>query len=177
MADRFHVLRNLADTLLPVFEQYAQAVRVATGPTVSQDLPPNVVEGATPAVPVELIGRIPPPTPSPKHQAQAARPRAVRRERYERARELLAQGWPLRAIGRELGLNRNTVRSYVRATNFPEHQPRARRQHGLLDPYIPYLIERWNAGCRTGTLLWKEIIERFTDLAGSRPITPSWTAH
>jgi transposase len=30
----------------------------------------------------------------------------------------------------------------------------------VLEPYIPYLIERWNAGCRNGTALWKEIIER-----------------
>jgi len=35
-----------------------------------------------------------------------------------------------------------------------------RRQPGVLDPFIPYLIERWNAGCRNGTTLWKELIER-----------------
>jgi transposase len=73
---------------------------------------------------------------------------------------LYAQGWPIRAIGRELGLNRNTVRAYLRAPNFPERQPRVLRQQGVLEPFIPYLIERWNAGCRNGTTLWKEIIER-----------------
>ena len=30
----------------------------------------------------------------------------------------------------------------------------------MLEPFIPYLIERWNAGCRTGTVLWQEIRER-----------------
>jgi hypothetical protein len=30
----------------------------------------------------------------------------------------------------------------------------------VLDPFIPYLIERWNTGCRNGTTLWKELLER-----------------
>lgn len=103
---------------------------------------------------------LPPPIPSPKHQAQAEQRRAARLARYERARELHAQGWPIRAIGRELGLNRNTVRTYLSASSFPERQPRVVCQPGILDPFIPYLIERWNAGCRNGTTLWKEIVER-----------------
>ncbi len=77
-----------------------------------------------------------------------------------RARELYAQGWPIQAIGRELGLNRNTVQVYLRASSFPERQSRVLRQEGVLDPFVPYLIERWNAGCRNGSTLWKEIVER-----------------
>jgi transposase len=57
-------------------------------------------------------------------------------------------------------LNRNTVRKFVRAASFPERAPRVVRQPSVLDPHIPYLIERWNAGCRTGTVLWQEIRER-----------------
>ncbi len=108
----------------------------------------------------ELVRTIPPPTPSPRHQAQAEQRRAARLARYEQARALQQQGWPLRAIGRELNLNRNTVRKYVRAESFPERAPRVVRQSGVLEPHIPYLIERWNAGCRTGTVLWQEICER-----------------
>lgn len=103
---------------------------------------------------------LPPPILSPKHQAQSEQRRAERLARYERARELHGRGWPIRAIGRELGLNRNTVRAYLRASNFPERQPRVLRQTGVLEPFIPYLIERWNAGCRNGTALWKEIVEQ-----------------
>jgi transposase len=160
VADRFHLLRNLADTLLPVVEQHVKAVREATRSRPSSEPPPDVVERAARAVTEELAHTLPPPTLSPKHQAQADQRRAARCDRYERARELHAQGWPIRAIGRELGLNRNTVRSYIHAPSFPERQPRVLRQPGVLDPYIPYLIERWNAGCRNGTALWKEIIER-----------------
>ena len=108
----------------------------------------------------ELAHTLPPPALSPKHQAQADQRRAARCDRYERARELHTQGWPIRAIGRELGRNRNTVRSSIRAPSFPERQPRGLHQPGIRDSYIPYLIARWNAGCRNGTVLWKEIIER-----------------
>ena len=160
VADRFHLLKNLADTLLAVFEQHAKDLRDATRPSGSSDLPPTIGAPAAPAVTEDLVRTLPPPTPAPKHQAQAEQRRAARLAQYERARELHAQGWPIRTIGRELGLNRNTVRSYIRATSFPERQPRVRRQPGVLDPYIPYLIERWNAGCRNGTALWKEIIEQ-----------------
>lgn len=160
VADRFHMLGNLADTLLPVFEQYADLLRTTTNP---RSITEDPVEGMTDGVPAAteaLIAQLPPPSPSPKHQAQAEQRRAARLARYERARELHAQGWPIRAIGRELGLNRNTVRAYIRAPSFPERQPRVLRQPGVLEPCIPYLIERWNAGCRNGTALWKEVIER-----------------
>ncbi len=47
-----------------------------------------------------------------------------------------------------------------RTPSFPERQPRVPRQPGVLDPFLPFLIERWNASCRNGTALWKEVIER-----------------
>jgi transposase len=160
VADRFHLLRNLADTLLPVFEQHTALVRKATSPAPSKTLPPDAVEHRASPVTEELVRTLPPPTASPKHQAQMEQRRAARLARFERVRALHAQGWPIRAIGHELGLNRNTVRTYLRAPHFPERQPRVRREPGVLDPFIPYLIERWNAGCRNGTALWQEISER-----------------
>lgn len=160
VADRFHLLGNLADALLPVFEQHAELLSKATKPAAVTGLTPATDANLSSRTTEDQVALLPPPSPSPKHQALAEQRRAARLARYERARELHAQGWPIRAIGRELGLNRNTVRSYLRAPSFPERQPRVLRQPGVLDPFIPYLIERWNAGCRNGTTLWKELIER-----------------
>ncbi len=160
VADRFHLLGNLADALLPVFEQHAELLSKATKPAAVTGQTPAADANLSSLTTENLVALLPPPSPSPKHQALAEQRRAARLARYERARELHAQGWPIRAIGRELGLNRNTVRSYLRAPSFPERQPRVLRQPGVLDPFIPYLIERWNAGCRNGTTLWKELIER-----------------
>lgn len=160
VADRFHLLGNLADALLPVFEQHAEFLSKVTKPDAVTGQTSAVDASAGQQTTENLVALLPPPAPSPKHQAQAEQRRAARLARYERARELHAQGWPIRAIGRELSLNRNTVHSYLRAPSFPERQPRVLRQPGVLDPFIPYLIERWNAGCRNGTVLWKEVIER-----------------
>ncbi len=156
VADRFHLLRNLADTLLPVYEQHAKHIRKATSASTSDAA--RTPTPATAALCEGVLRTLPPPTASPKQQAQAAQRRAARLALYEEVRALHTQGWPIRAIGRQLGLNRNTVRVYLRAAEFPERQPRVLRQPGVLDPFIPYLIERWNAGCRNGTSLWKEIM-------------------
>jgi transposase len=52
-----------------------------------------------------------------------------------------------------------TVQRYLRADKFPELAPRAKRP-SLLDPYRPYLEERWAAGCRNGRQLLRELAER-----------------
>lgn len=160
VADRFHLLQNLADTLLPVFEAHAKLLREAAGDRASSDHPVSTAMPAPPATLNDVARTLPPPQRSPKHQAQADQRREARLERFERVRALHAQGWPIRAIGRELDLNRDTVRKFLRAPSFPERQPRVLHQPGVLEPFIPYLIESWNAGCRTGTTLWDEIRER-----------------
>lgn len=160
VADRFHLLQNLADTLLPVFEAHAKLLREATGEVAPGGQPLSATQPAAAARAEDVAQALPPPRQSPKHQAQSEQRRAARLERFERVRELHNKGWPLRAIGRELGLNRGTVRKFLRAPAFPERQPRVLRQPGVLEPFVPYLVERWNAGCRNGTVLWKELGER-----------------
>jgi transposase len=160
VADRFHLLQNLADTLLPVFEAHAKLLRDATDNRAPDAHPPPAAISALPATRDDVARALPPPQRSPKHQAQVDQRREARLDRFERVRTLHAQGWPIRAIGRELDLNRDTVRKFLRAPNFPERQPRVRHQASVLEPFIPYLIERWNAGCRIGTTLWDEIRER-----------------
>lgn len=51
------------------------------------------------------------------------------------------------------------MRRYAHADAFPERRPHP-RQASMLDPYEPYLQERWNAGCHTARQLWRELRER-----------------
>ncbi|MFJ5220929.1 hypothetical protein ACIP98_40505 [Streptomyces sp. NPDC088354] len=57
--------------------------------------------------------------------------------------DLLAQGWTISAIGRELGLARPTARRYARCENPEALADRAIRTTRL-DTWRPYLINRWN---------------------------------
>lgn len=103
---------------------------------------------------------VPGDTPLPRTKAQ--RDKALRRERrLARDHDVLrlqAQGLPLRAIGRQLGLSLKTVRRFVRAGQFPEVAPR-RVRSPRLEPCTAYLCERLEAGCRTAARLWREVRE------------------
>jgi transposase len=82
---------------------------------------------------------------------------ARRRERYERVRALHAHGACVTHIAREVGISRMTVYRYLR-----DGPPQRKRHtvHGrprVLEPYEPYLLQRWAEGCHMATRLWREI--------------------
>jgi hypothetical protein len=55
----------------------------------------------------------------------------------------------------ETGVARATSYRYLSAASFPERLP---RQHERpIEPSIPYLHERWNAGQHNALTLWREI--------------------
>lgn len=70
------------------------------------------------------------------------------------------QGLSIRAISRQLGIARNTVRSYLRdQAHTPSYGPRAERP-SKLDPFKPYLRERIEAAKPywiPATVLFREI--------------------
>jgi transposase len=82
--------------------------------------------------------------------------RAQRQARYEAVRALHDQGVSLRQIARRLKLARGTVGRFLHAEGFPERQAR-RPRPTLLTPYTAYLQERWSAGCRNASALWREV--------------------
>ena len=94
---------------------------------------------------------------------------------YERVQELHAAGMSLRKIGEELGLARNTVRTYIRqAPQPPLPTPRPLRA-SRLDPYEDYLLARWSQGERNAALLYREISER--GYPGSATMVRAYIAH
>ena len=74
-------------------------------------------------------------------------------------------------IAAEVGLSRTTVTRYVRADGFPERASR-RSTPGILAPFVEHLQQRWDAGCRNGSALLREIqAQGFT---GSRKQLARW---
>jgi transposase len=149
VADRFHLLRNVADAVQLTFEQHRKVLKTVTAvlstPVASAELPATGVssvkqETPTLSVAVATVAEVAPP---PSHP---------RTERYEQVCKLAAQGWPFTAIAKAVGLHRKTCSLYVRGV-FSHRRP----SRSILDPYKPYLLARWNAGYWTGTQLWQEI--------------------
>jgi transposase len=70
--------------------------------------------------------------------------------------DLHGQGRSIRAIGKELGVSRNTVRKYLRSPEVPRAKPR-RGRASKLDPFKAYIHQRLNAGVDNGEVLLREI--------------------
>lgn len=79
------------------------------------------------------------------------------RERYEAVSQLRAAGSSISAISRELGLDRRTVRRFVRATGLAELQAKTLQRASLLDGFTDYLHQRWAHGVTDATALTNEI--------------------
>jgi len=59
-------------------------------------------------------------------------------------------------IATQLGMGRATVRKFAAAAVFPERAVQT-PQPSILDPYVPYLQQRWAEGCTNASQLWRAI--------------------
>ncbi len=153
VADRFHLLSNIGDTLERVIGRHHQALRTAAG----------AVDAARPTPARMPMPATWPLDASPAHltraQQEQQRRRARRLERYEQVRALHQQGMSLRAISSRIDISRKTARRFLEAETFPERAQRQRRLSKLA-PYEPYVRERWTAGCQNAYTLWLEVRAR-----------------
>ena len=142
VADRWHLLKNLGDTLQRWLTGKRSCLRAAAG-IVDEPDPPGQVDMRDPD------------SANPEFAVHA--PGYARRlVRYQAVMDLYAEGWSQSDIARRLGLGRRTVRLYIRTEGCPPStQPSPRRSK--LDPYKPYIREVWSAGCHNGKTILREI--------------------
>lgn len=144
VADRFHLVKNLGESLehfllrkQPCLRQAAATVATTMGG-----------DAAAPAPPRE-------PRLFPRTERERLERRARRQARYEEVLACYQQGMTMREVARTLGVARSTVSRFVQADAFPEQAPRHRPNQ--ITAYEPYLRERWNAGEQNTAALWREI--------------------
>ncbi len=176
IADRFHLLKNLRERLkdlmdrrhscLPEVEETradavpakAQGINTSPADGVTEPRAEPAVEKRYRTIPATAYQR--PPTVSYTELQKQAR-RAKRYARYEDVRTLSGQGVSIREIARRLKLSRETIRRFLRAEEFPEIVSARRGQRGsILNPYKPYIFQRWQQGCRNSVQLYDEIKAR-----------------
>jgi len=152
VADRFHLLQNLREALDQVFLTHEQALEAVN--TLMRQQPVLLPEGAI-AVPV------PPPVETPTPAQQRAGQRQARRQAlHTQVWALHHQGWTAPAIAQHVGLSLRTVQRDLRSATFAGRKRRSDRGDSVLNPYKPYLLERWNAGCYTAMRLFRDLRER-----------------
>jgi transposase len=149
IADRFHVLKNLTESLDKVLlrehrvlEAVAKALQAPESPVLSTPAPESVVRHRP-----------------PRQVRESALRRERRQARYAAVLEAHQQGHSLRTIATRFGLARNTVRKYVQLEGAPEPAARNARPRKV-DPFEAYLRERWNAGEQDSSVLFRELRTR-----------------
>ena len=98
-----------------------------------------------------------PTTPKPDRLNVRKQERRSRRlERYTEVAKLYQEGHSQKAISRITGLQRKTVRRFLRAGQFPE-RAMPKTKPSRLDRFRPFIERRWKEGCHNATQLWREI--------------------
>ena len=140
VADRWHLLKNLSETveralqdMLPTLRKHAGGVSTPSGH----------------------------PRPNfPRSQTEKANQQLSRERRlqdYTRVQYLKQRSFGIRRIARLLGLHQVTVSRYFKANQFPERE--SHYVASQLDSYLDYLEKRVAEGCMNGQQLWREICQ------------------
>jgi transposase len=157
VADRWHLVANLADTLEALLRAKGTCLKAAAAALATA-----TSGGDRPRPPPDEMyqGKRRHPQPEQWRERMAAAAEegvARRRANYDRVGSLRAAGMAVAEIARTVGVSRMTVYKYLREGPPQRKGHTTHGQRRLLEPYQPYLLTRWNEGCHTATVLWREI--------------------
>jgi len=144
-ADRFHMLKNLGEALEGCLARHLAAKRQKqTQETVDEHSP---IQHASRSV-----------RRSPKVERLQQAYREERLACYEQVMALHKLGMSQATIAERVGIGHSTVSRWLAASTLPEttRGPYVSR----LDPYLPYLFQRWEAGCHNIAALFRELVDR-----------------
>ena len=144
-ADRFHILKNLGEALEGCLARHLAAKRkTQTQKTLEEHIP---IEEAPPVA---------------RRSAKVERlEQAYREERlacYEQVVALHQLGMSQARIAEQVGIGHSTVSRWLAARGPIERRPGP--YVSRLDPYLPYLFERWEQGCHNMAALYRELRDR-----------------
>ena len=148
VADRFHLLQNLAEALEKVFNDHSPELKAVENSLSSS---PVICGQGSEAF------RVPLPKSPPEVVEKAQQRRSRRLAIYEQVMKLRQEGWSGKAIAVKLGIGKTTVFRYLGASQFPERKRRSDRGRSLVDSYKNYFFKRWNEGCHEGKQIFQEL--------------------
>ena len=145
VADRFHLLQNLAEALEVVFSAHARDLRAVEQARRDAEI---AERGTVPIAPAE---------PQTKVKLLSAERRQRRLARHTQVWALYRQGWSGEEIAPHLGIGRTTVYRYLRSEVFPERKKRSDTGHSRLDAWREVILQRWNGDRRDGRKLFRAL--------------------
>jgi len=148
VADRFHLLQNLAEALEVMFSSHATDLHAAEQARRDAVLAEH---GTVSIAPSE---------PQAKAKLLAAERRARRLAQHEQVWALYRQGWSGEKIGPHLGVSRSTVYRYLRSEVFPERKGRSDAGHSRLDAWRDVVLEHWNGDRRNSRKMFQDLQQR-----------------
>jgi transposase len=155
VVDRFHLVANLREALEAVFLAHPAALKKAAANTAQVMI--QRVEAA-PVTETYRGRRHRPQHWKQRQERQRQQRHAARIAMYDTICRLYEDGATVMAIARRLQISRTTVYRQLRRGGPPAPKTGTRRSSDrVLDPYIPYLIERWRGGNVGGQQLFREI--------------------
>lgn len=164
VADRWHILKNHREALERMLNRLHSDLAQLPDLSTNDSMPTGEF--------APVVGSLRRPSPREQAARQAARERRV--ARYQQVQALHQQGSSMLQIATRLGMGRATVRTFVSAKAFPERAAQ-RQQASMLDPYLPYLQQRWADGCTNASQLWREI--KAKGYGGVRKQVARWAQH
>ncbi len=142
--DRYHMIKNLVEALERFFLHKRSILK-----TLHEQQQHTARSRLLP-----LMEGIP---ASAKAEAASLRRHAYYVELYEKIQQFHTKNVDVATIARHVGVSRRTVYRYLQMKQAPERTRIHYTRKKLIEPYKPYLLQRWNEGCRNAQQLWREI--------------------
>lgn len=147
VADRFHLVKNLSETIATVLGDYGPELRAADK-SQRQALVASNDEA------IVLITPKPAPNPEAELPQSAQAIQQHRIEQQKTIKALSAQRWPQAAIAQKVGVSTRTVQRFLASPDFFPKKPRqAAMGQSILAPYKQQILDWWNAEVRQTTVL------------------------
>lgn len=143
VADRFHLVKNLGETLTVTLRGYGAQLKAAEW-AQRQTMTSNNE--------IVIVPPSPKKTVTPEEQALSKHQQRVEQQQLIKA--LSAQHWPQVAIAQEVGVSMRTVQRYLSLPDLPA-VPTQSPGFGtsLLEPYKQQIVQWWNSGITESRIL------------------------
>jgi transposase len=148
IADRWHLLANLSETMKGFFLN-KQSLLKSLGHKPAEEVSQEEASQLAPW----YKGM------SKRQEEKSVQIHEEQVKRYHQIHDLFAKKVDTANIARQVGVSRRTVYHYLKMTQPPERTRIHRQYKPLIDPYMDYLIKRWNEGCRNAQQVHREIQE------------------